>query len=285
MLVDLPLEGAVAIGDVALDMGTAVRELQLSRQGIDAMFDVAIEAPELAVAAAREAPGPLLLERGMPPRLGSGGPSSPGVTASMAADVLNAALFSTWASGAFEERVGDLPSFRSDGLLTAGDLALLARGLEGRAPEDAEIVLEISPRLPPVLVPRGQDALELRVVDVRVEVLAKVADEDVHLLTLSVAGSVDSSLALDDDAIRASFGEPTYRTDLVEGPPGSPSGPMLDVLLADPLRQATPWIFDLGSVPMPAFHGFSVSGPMSRVDRGFVTFEGDLVYRGAERAP
>lgn len=264
----IPARETVTVAGVPLVVQGGVRALEVDPSGLRLIADVGVRAD--VPLAGRERLGSLVRGGDL------GAPSATrGVALSASLDALDQTLFATWTAGLLGKHLEGLEFGGSP--VTVGTLALLVPAIRGRAPADAPITIDLESILPPVLS-ESADGVEVRFADVQAVVSAHVSGRDERLFTMSLGGTATTRPVLRDDGIAMDAPHIDITADVVEGPPGMPSGPRLDALLHDLAGDALPAMLDFAPLHLPSIVGFAITPSEVSVSGGYLRFDGTLRY-------
>ena len=268
----IPSRQTVTVLGAPLVVQGGVRALEVDPSGLRIVADVGVRADAPVVG--RERLGALV-------RGGSlGAPSgAAGVAVSASLDALDQTLFATWAAGVMGKHLEGL--MFSGAPVTVGTLSLIVPAIRGQAPADAPISIDLESILPPVLT-ETPDGVEVRFADVQAVINARVAGRDQRLFTLSLGGAATTRPVLRGDGIAMEAPHIDVTADVVQGPPGMPTGPRLDALLHDLAGDSLVSMLDFAPFHLPALVGFTITPSSVSVSGNYLRFDASLRY-GAPR--
>ncbi len=193
----IPSGETVDVLETPLNLTVSVGALTIDPGGIGTAIDLGVSAA--MPLPSRGSIGYLQLPHGAAP------PTGDEVSVAVAFDALNAAFSALWAGGGLDQRIEGLTF--GGGPLTVGALALLLPFTAGSAPADAPLVIDVSPRIPPMVVPSATDGVEVQAADLRITFIAQVDGGEMELATISVGVFAPASASAAGGSIAIALGD------------------------------------------------------------------------------
>ncbi|MCB9709054.1 MAG: hypothetical protein H6714_09730 [Myxococcales bacterium] len=197
------------------------------------------------------------------------------VAAAVSSDLVNAGLYTAWASGYFNQQLIQ-PNFGGESL-TVGELSSLLPVSTAADPQSTVRFDVITP-LPPVLRQTRDNTVTMLLPDMRVKAVSQ-QEPEVVLFELSLALRAQVVIVADSRSVRIDPVSFTLAADATQAVESFPNGPILDEVLTTLFEEELKSLLNhIGPIPIPSMPPFHIENVFPIMAPDYFAYHGSLYY-------